>query len=317
MLGHDHPGLEDGRELLAAYKKLLDYNRPGNVTLRVANAVLILKDLQVLESYKEELVDTFGAELRLADGASELASEINEWVSVKTRGKITKLLTNDLPANAAMLLLNAIYFKGRWAHKFNAKATTPRPFSNRGVQEVQVDTMSLKKRIRHADLATLRSEAIELPYQGDRFSMVVVLPKSDNGLHELKQNLNAQELESIDVMMRTKDVLLRLPKFKLDAEYDLVPALEALGLRSVFGYQADLSGITGNRELSVSDVKHKAVVEVNEEGTEAAGVTSISIRAKSAGRSRIVNFFVNHPFLFYIRDRTTKRVLFMGQVEEL
>ncbi|CAN7936940.1 unnamed protein product [Ixodes hexagonus] len=318
VIGLKVAGLTDRGSVLSEYRKQLNDTPTGSVTLEVANAALVSNELRVLEEYKRELINTFGAEFRSADfarGGSEVASEMNRWVSQKTHGKIPQVFGAGLPLNTMMLLLNAFYFKGSWLTEFSPKNTVAAPFYNRGTDVVEKSTVKMRSKLRHAGLADLDAAAAELPYKGGRFSMVIVLPNAKTGLAKLREGLSVGKLEEIDGLLKLKTVNLAFPKFKLEQEYNLVPTLRRLGLLSVFGDGADLSGVTGDTGLLVSDVKHKAMVEVNEEGTVAAAVTAARSRLKSL--PRIANFLVDRPFMFYIRDKVTRRILFLGEVHAL
>ncbi|EEC00890.1 serpin-2, putative [Ixodes scapularis] len=178
--------------------------------------------------------------------------------------------------------------------------------------------MALRGSIRHTRLDDLKAQAVELPYQGEEYSMVIVLPNAKMGLSQLREGLAVSRLQKITNQMSAKTVSLTLPKFELQTNYDLIPTLKQMRLKSVFDEKSDFSGITGDKSLYVSGVRHKAMVEVNEKGTVAAAVTSISMGMRSSQiRPKIVHFHVDRPFLFYIRNRATGRVLFMGEVHQL
>ncbi|CAN8007049.1 unnamed protein product [Ixodes pacificus] len=309
-LGHTVAGLSSRESILETYKKILaEQQTDDNVSLMIANAVFVQKNLKVLESYQKELVDTFAAMFRSVDVGAEtsaMESEVSEWVKNKTRGNISgfKILPNTI-----MALLNAIYFKGLWETPFKAKDTSPRPFYNKGSQEVKVETMKRRGEVPitfQPDFA-----AIELSYKGDRHCMVIVLPHEKKGLPKLRDAMTVESIEKIQRSFQNETVRIQLPKFDLKTEYGLIPALKKLGVRSIFS-DADLSGISGNRGLWVTEVQHKAAIEVNEEGTVAGAATELG-----GGRSFPKLFLVNRPFLFYIHEKATGRVLFLGEVHEL
>ncbi|XP_040067905.1 intracellular coagulation inhibitor 3-like [Ixodes scapularis] len=309
-LGHTATGLSSRKSILEFYKKILAQQQTDdNVSLMIANAVFVEKNLKVLESYQKELVDTFAAMFRSVDGGAEksdMQSEVNEWVKNKTRGKISGFET---PADVVMAILNAIYFKGLWETPFKPKNTSPRPFYNKGSQEIKVETMTRIDNLPFTfepDFA-----ALELSYKGDRHCMVIVLPHEKKGLPKLRDAITVETFKKIQGSLKNDTVQIQLPKFNLETDYSLVAALTKLGVRSIF-FDADLSGITGDRGLRVTEVRHKAAIEVNEEGTVATGVTKVDMGRRIAGL-----FIVNRPFLFYIREKETGRVLFLGQVHEL
>ncbi|KAG0434049.1 hypothetical protein HPB47_019387 [Ixodes persulcatus] len=276
-LGHTAAGLSSRESILKSYKKILAKQQTDdNVSFMIANAVFVQKNLKVLESYQKDLVDTFAAMFRSVDLGTEksaMESEVNEWVKNKTRGKISGF---KIPADTVMALLNAIYFKGLWKTPFKPKYTSTLPFYNKGSQEVKVETMT------RSGMVPFTSEpdfaAIELSYEGDGHCMVIILPShhTSKGLPKLRDAMTVESIEKIQGSLKEETVKIQLPKFDLKTEYGLVPALKKLGVRSIFS-DADLSGITGDAGLRVSEVEHKAAIEVNEEGTVAGGATVVKI----------------------------------------
>ncbi|XP_065310629.1 iripin-2-like [Dermacentor albipictus] len=322
VLGHTAVGLTDRARVLSAYKNLLQLAASPNVTLDVANMVLAQNGLPVTDNYKQQLRDVFDAELRLADFANEgpsVAAEVNAWVRDKTRGKISGILPEGQPLNIILFILNAVFFKGTWVTKFDVADTVNKPFFNLGTTEVSKPAMHLSTRLSHTRIDALHASAVEIPYQGGKFSMVVVLPDTPTGLRALREGLSVAILEELGRNLHRKDVVLRLPKFEMSLTYNLVPAMQALGLNAVFGSSADFSGITEGTPVHISDAVHKAAVEVNEEGTVAAAVTGLHIVAASSLNAPPppVLFTVDRPFLYYIRDQNTNRILFIGEVHIL
>ncbi|CAN7940776.1 unnamed protein product [Ixodes pacificus] len=264
-LGHTAAGLSSRESILESYKKILaEQQIDDNVSLMIANAVFVKKTLNVLESYQKELVDIFAAMFRSVDvgaGNSALESEVNEWVKNKTRDKISGF---KIPPNTIMALLNAIYFKGLWNISFDPNNTSILPFHNKGSEVVMVETMTRLGKVPFASEPEFK--AIELSYKGDRHCMVIVLPSEKKELPKLRNAMTAESIERIEGSLKNKTVMIQLPKFDLKTEYGLIPALEKLGVRSIFS-DANLSRITGDGGLRITDVQHKATIEVNEEGT--------------------------------------------------
>ncbi|XP_050042665.1 iripin-2-like [Dermacentor andersoni] len=322
VLGHTAVGLTDRARVLSAYKNLLQLAASPNVTLDVANMVLAQNGLPVTDNYKQQLREVFDAELRSADFANEgprVAAEVNAWVREKTRGKISGILPEGRPLDIVLFILNAVYFKGAWARKFDVADTVNKPFFNLGTTEVSKPAMHLRIRLPHTRIDALHASAVEIPYEGGKFSMVVVLPDSLTGLQTVREGLSVTSLEDLGSNLHTKDVILRLPKFEMSLSYNLVTAMKALGLNSVFESSADFSGITEGIPVYISDAVHKAAVQVNEEGTVAAVVTGLSFAPTSALNAPPppVLFTVDRPFLYYIRDKHTNRILFIGEVHSL
>ncbi|CAN7948061.1 unnamed protein product, partial [Ixodes pacificus] len=274
-LGHTAAGLSSRKSILESYKKILaEQQTDDNVSLMIANAVFVKKNLKVLESYQKELVDTFAAMLRSVNVGAEksaMKSEVNEWVKNKTRGKISGF---TIPADTLMALLNAIYFKGLWKTPFKPEYTSPLPFYNKGSQEVKVETMTRHGKVPFT--SELDFAAIELSYEGDGHCMVIILPRNhtSKGLPKLRDAMTVESIEKIQESLNEESVRIQLPKFDLKTEYGLIPALKKLGVRSIFS-DADLSGITRDGGLRVTEVQHKAAIEVNEEGTVAGAATEV------------------------------------------
>ncbi|KAH7964737.1 hypothetical protein HPB49_001084 [Dermacentor silvarum] len=322
VLGHTEVGLTDRARVLAAYRSLLQLSASPNVTLDVANMVLAQSGFPITDNYKQQLREVFDAELRSADFVNEgpsVAAEVNAWVRDKTRGKISGILPEGRPLDIVLFILNAVYFKGTWVTKFDVAKTVNKPFFNLGTTEVSKPAMHLRNRLPHTRVDALHASALEIPYLGGKFSMVVMLPDTPTGLQTLRDGLSVATLEDLGSNLRTKDVILQMPKLEMSLSYNLVAAMKALGLNTPFGGSADFSGITEGTPVHISDAVHKVAVEVNEEGTVAAAVTGLSIVPISALNSPPppVLFTVDRPFLYYIRDKNTNRILFIGEVHSL
>ncbi|XP_075545350.1 iripin-8-like [Dermacentor variabilis] len=322
VFGHTALGLTGRDRVLAAYKNLLELSTSPNVTLDVANMVLAQVGFPISESYKQQLREIFDADVRSADfhgDGPRVAAEVNAWVRGKTRGKISGILPEGEPLDIVLFILNAVYFKGTWATTFNTRETVDKPFFNLGTNEVSKPAMHLRTRLPHTRVDAYHASAVEIPYQGDRFSMVVLLPDNPTGLAAVRDGMSLDMLEDVGSKLIFREVKLQLPKFEINLRYSLVPAMKALGLSSVFGGSANFSGISESVLVRISDAVHKAAVEVNEEGTIATAVTGLSFVPLSGLYSPPppIEFIVNRPFLYYIRDRNTNRVLFIGEVHTL
>ena len=212
------------------------------------------------------------------------------------------------------MLCNAIYFKGEWAAKFDAKATEQAPFDVGAGKSVSVPMMNRRGSVRVAHLDEVA--LLELPYKGEALSMVILLPEATNGLAGLEAKLDAarvqQWLAALD-QARPRPVRVALPRFKTTASYNLSKTLYAMGMAEAFGTSADFSGMTGKPDLRISDVVHKAFVEVNEEGTEAAAATGVEMSLRSA---RPEEFRLDRPFVFVVRDNQTGSLLFLGRITD-
>ncbi|XP_040066715.2 intracellular coagulation inhibitor 2 [Ixodes scapularis] len=288
-------------------------------TFDVANAAAIHERMSLLNAFESTLDSTFHAQLLKVDfvnGGPAAVDEINRWVKQKTHDKIDELFDDPLDPDTRLVLLNAIFFKGVWSTKFDESATTEKQFLNGGTTPTQVDTMTKSIHIGYKSFPTIRLEVAELPYAGGNYSMVILLPRGNEGIEGFKHNLTENHLQDIIGHVEPRKVTVSLPKFKLEAEYSLKDNLKNLGITEMFSAQADLSGITSDADLTVSDVVHKAVVEVNEEGTEAAAASGVVAVNRLIGVPSL-EFNVNQPFLFFIRNTQTQDLLFAGQVNHL
>jgi len=275
----------------------------------IANALVLTGD-DVSRAYKTLLKDFYDAEIFPGD-----LETINAWVRNKTEHKIEKIL-DELNADSVCVILNAIYFKGLWAFPFDKEHTAEAPFNVTPDRQVTVPLMN-----RNADFKLLKANdfrALSLPYQGERLSMVILLPNQVDGLNALEEQANEpnlkQWLAALDSRAPRK-VRVHLPRFKLETGYDLVPPFQQMGIAEAFKMPvADFRGMGWPKgKLRISQIKHKAFVEVNEEGTEAAAVTAVEMVTKSI-MEQPEAFRVDQPFLFLIRDHATGTILFMGRI---
>lgn len=316
-LGYTEAGLSDA-DVMEAFAKQnfrlqIDANRVG---LEVANGAAIQEGFTILDSYYDALSRGFEAQvfqLNFGRRGHLAVNTINWWVKQSTHDKIDKLLDGSLDASTKLVLLNALVFKGLWASQFRREHTEKGFFYNGGQERTEVDVMFERLKTNNAYDESLRARVVELLYQGDDYSMLIVLPSERTGVEALKQDLTSTKLDAVTASLRNTTILLHLPKFKLDKQNNLKSNLETLGLGEIFG-RADLSGVTGNPELVVSDVVQRAVVTVDEEGTEAAAATGVTVN-RTGTEPPAVN--VDHPFLFFIRHRMTREILFAGQVNKL
>lgn len=311
--------------VLAVFKEQLEsaHELPHEYTLNIANAAVAQEGYGVLPNYTEALMNSFAAEYIEVDFSKkgeEAIEKINTWVNEKTHGKVRSLFDEPPDFSTRLILLNAIYYKGTWLYEFNKAKTKPRPFYNGGTTKVLVPSMKLKATLNHTFDATLNADVVDLPYVGNDFSMTILLPSERNGIEHLKSVLTVQNLNRAIGNLYPKDMKLRLPKLKLDTKYTLKPALESLGIKKIFSADADLSGISGAKNLYVSDVLHKAVLEVNEEGSEAAAVTGFVIQLRTAAfvtPPPLPKVYVDHPFIFLIRNDRTNTIMFLGEINAL
>lgn len=302
----------DQRALPPAFKRLnrelaATANKTGQ-KLNIANA-LVLTGADVSGEFKATLKNYFAAEIFRGGLAG-----INGWVKRKTEGKIETIL-EELDPNSVCVLLNAIYFKGAWASKFPKSSTHDAAFSLPAGKQVTVPMMYQKNDFKLLEEKDF--QAVSLPYRGKSLSMVVLLPRTMDGLAALERQLRDQSLTGwlaeLDAQPEQK-IELFLPRFKLETTYDLVSPLARMGMKEAFDLsKADFRGMGWPKgRLYISQIKHKAFVEVNEEGTEAAAATAVEMATKSFRQNPV--FRADHPFFCLIRDNESGSILFMGRI---
>jgi serine protease inhibitor len=289
-------------------KELVATAQKSGQKLNIANA-LVLTGGNVSGGFKAILKDNYDAEI-----FSGGLDTINGWVKKKTEGKIEKIL-EELDANSVCVLLNAIYFKGIWGSQFQKSRTQDAPFSVSASKQVSVPFMRQKSNFKI--LTENDFQAVSIPYKGNDLSMVILLPQAVDGLAKLEKQLSIQSMKEWLAKLdkrQAQEINLYLPKFKLETDYDLVSPFMNMGMKDAFAIgAADFSGMGWPKgKLYISQIKHKAFVEVNEEGTEAAAATAVEMAPKSIPYDPV--FRADHPFLFIIRDNQNGAILFMGRM---
>jgi len=289
--------------------------------MNIANSLWVEKTHAFLQTFIDANKNTFNGELEQVDfiNAPESVREsINTWVAEHTRNKITNLIppggVND---TTRLALINAVYFKGRWDEEFDKKLTRAEPFYSADGKTTQVPLMSLSKPMSLPFFAGDGIKIVELDYFGDGISMIILLPDTAEGIAALEARLNEALLSRWMGSLKKQMVSVHLPRFSMNwGAKNIVPDLRELGMRDAFvSKAADFSGIDGSRDLLISSVFHKAFVEVNEEGTEAAAATGVMVGVTSMPAPPEV-FRADHPFLFLIREKTTGTILFMGRLSK-
>ena len=288
-----------------------------NVTLETANAIWTDQTFPILDNFKTAVTDKYAAEIRAADFIGQPDTErktINQWVEEKTRDKIQKLLpAGTVTSMTRLILVNAIYFKGDWLRAFDPQKTEDAPFWTAPDKSVPVPMMRLnEKRFRYGENESFQT--LELPYEGEDVSMLLILPKERDGLDRIEESFAAGNFRTCFDGMRLSDVNVFLPRFKIESTFpSMKTPLENLGLTDAFdARKADFSGIS-TEQLFISDVIHKAFVEVNEEGTEAAAATGVIMKVTSLGPPP-ATFRADRPFIFLIQENESEKVLFIGRV---
>ncbi len=301
-------GAWDLSKLNAANQSLLEVlpQLDPAVNLQIANSIWYREGFGVKPSFLDVNRDFYNSEVRELDFNDPASvNAINNWVNNQTQG-IIKEMIREISPDAVMFLMNAIYFKGDWRYEFDPQYTQKRPFYLANGTQVQVDMMSMPG-ASFARLETPTFTAVDLPYGDSIYSMTIVLPKPDNSM-----DAAIDALSSIDwnAFSQSSSMTFSMPKFKMEYEQKLNKALTDLGMGIAFAAgQADFTNIADDKRLYISAVRHKAFVEVDEKGTEAAAVTSVDIEVTS-----INELTIDRPFIFIIRDHKTGSLLFIGKM---
>ena len=297
-------------------KSLNTRGAEGSYELAVANALWGQKGYSFLKEYLQLVETNYGGGLNEVDfaGDTEAARQtINNWVQRKTKDKIKDLIPRGMLSSATRLVLtNAIYFKGKWARQFEKELTRDGPFTLLDGQKIDVPMMRQTEEFRYMEAEDF--QALEMPYVKDELSMIILLPKKVDGVVDFEKKLTNENLSRWLSELHKQKLVASIPRFKMAQQFGLADTLQAMGMTDAFSAQlADFSGMTGTRDLFISAVVHKAFVDVNEEGTEAAAATGVGM-AMTAAPQRMPVFRADHPFIFLIRDNKSGSILFIGRV---
>ena len=282
-------------------------------TLSISNGLWVQNGFNLLDEYVAEVTRYYSAAVRNLDFINDLEGSretINEWVAESTLNKILDLIPPGvLKEDTRVVLTNAVYFKASWRNQFDEYFTEDAPFFLTGGSTIEVPMMNQTDYFNF--ISTEGCSAIELDYAAGNASMLVLLPDGD--IQEFQQDFDADMLETIRRRLSSCNVSLSMPKFEFSRSMQLSQILKTLGMESAFGSDADFSGFTGSPDLFISEVLHKAFVKVDEEGTEAAAATAV-VMGLTAMPAQPVEMNINRPFMFFILDRKTGSIVFMGRV---
>jgi len=287
--------------------------------LQVANALWLANFFEPIKEYVDIAKNYYDSEISTVDFVGdEGVDTVNSWVAEKTNDKIKSILapgsTNSL---TRLIITNAIYFKGTWVTQFDEENTIDQDFTVDSDTITKTPMMNLYQS-QQVYGETDEIKILELPYEGDKLSMLLLLPKEIDGIYDLENSLTVENLKQWRESLSIHDVrTVSLPKFELETKYDLIPPLHKLGLNDAFDKnKADFSGITTSEQLFITAALHKAFVDVNEEGTEAAAVTAIEMGTTSIDPNPppVFTFVADHPFVFVIQDNSTGNILFIGRM---
>merc|ERR1712226_170760 len=303
-----HAGLSD---YIAALSK---DNLP--FTMNAANRLYARKEYKFLDDFITSTKKYYFADATEADFAGDAEgarAEINKWVEGETENKITELLpSGSVSELTSLVLVNAVYFKGDWDAKFDPRGTHSRAFITSPTDTVDTDYMFMSKYFNYTASEELGARVLEIAYKNKDLSFFVLLPNKSDGLADMEAKLSADTLSTVKSQLKYTRIEAYIPKFKQEFTSGLMEKLGELGMMELFtAGVADLSGMDGGRQLSVSSVQHKAFIEVNEEGSEAAGASGLSVELVAL--EEMNEFIAQHPFLYMIVDNGSGVVLFMGR----
>jgi len=314
---------QDNESFHQYMKGLHDYlNENAEYNISTANAMWVRENFELLQNYIDVIHNFYGGDSSEVDfsNPAKASDIINRWVENKTNNLIKDLISPSAinPVLTMLILTNAIYFKGIWQVQFDEVNTTDRDFEVSMGNNVSVPTMCLTQTediFNYTETEDL--QILKLPYTGDGVSMVILLPKESVDIADVINSIEEESYSDWMDALSERHVDIYLPKFKFETSYTLNDYLKDLGMPNAFSGQADFSGIDGRPDLSIDSVIHKAFIEVNEEGTEAAAATAVimtlTVDGTDTGDSRIV-FDCDHPFIFLIQHEDTGTILFLGSV---
>jgi len=283
-------------------------------SLNIVNAIWGQKDYTFLSDFLDVLAENYGAGLRILDFINETEQSrlaINKWVSDQTEGRIEDLIPQGaIDALTRLVLTNAIYFNAAWENPFDEDMTADGPFHLIDGGQISVPMMKQTEAFGYTEGDGY--QAVELQYDGNELSMVILLPEADQ-FQAFEEGLQSQQVCDIMSDLQSTGVTLTMPQFEFDSEFSLKDTLAGMGMPIAFSGAADFSGMTGTLDLQITEVLHKAFVSVDEAGTEATAATAVIV-GESAMPGQPVEVILDHPFIFLIRDIETGAILFVGRV---
>lgn len=283
------------------------------VEIRLASSLWVAAGAQVRPAFLEISRDLYRAEVHNIPFDESAAETVNAWVEEKTQGRIRRLLgPGDLTPATLMALLNAIYFKGVWARAFESNLTREGVFT--GADGAQYPAMLMRQSGRFAYFSDDRAQVVRLPYGAGRAGMIIALPRPEIDIAAFARGLDAAGWAQVTRPLLMREGSVVLPRFRMERALRLNDALSALGMGIAFGDQADFSAMFATDSAHISAVQHKAFVEVNEEGTEAAAATAVVMAKTLSLAPAPFRFVADRPFCFAIEDGETGMILFLGVV---
>uniref|UniRef100_A0A3P8U813 Serpin family A member 10 n=1 Tax=Amphiprion percula TaxID=161767 RepID=A0A3P8U813_AMPPE len=303
---------DDQPELIPKLFKLLHENitQNGSLKLDQGMALFMRQHFEVKKTFEDQMKTFFDADIKAVDFADieRTISFINEYIKDKTEGKVTEMISN-LNEAIQLLLVNTIFFQGTWQMPFNPNLTQSAPFYIDNYNIVQVPMMFKEDKFYTMQDVPLGARVLKLPYQ-EGISMLVLLPNKGTDYTVIDEEISGQKFLNWIKKLQKIKLEVNMPKFKMEQSYSLHKILPDIGMTSIFSVSANLTRLSKDGGLKVSEVLHKAVIEVDETGTTAAAATTVGIIPYSLPRT----FTVNRPFFFFIYHEDTNCLLFMGRV---
>ncbi len=307
---------DDAKRQKAISELLSRFNHKDDwYNLQVANALWVKDGYEIKQGYLDTAKTHYSSTVDNVDFVTDDGiNQINSWVKENTNEKIQDILApGSTDDSTRMVITNAVYFKGKWSSEFNPRNTSEKPFWTDKDNSVTVSMMKQPVDI-YNYAKTENLQALELNYLGGDISMVVLLPKDRDGIQSLENFMDKEKLNAIKDGMTRQPITVEIPKFEFETEYNLITSLQSLGLHDAFDESnADFQGIT-DEQVYVEQASHKAFVNVNEKGTEAAAVTALVMRATSGPPEPVGEFVADHPFMFIIQEKETGEILFIGRI---
>jgi serine protease inhibitor len=307
-----HPGYK------AFTDSILLSGKEKGTELRIANALWVQQDYKLRQDFIELAASCYNAKaenvnFKMPEELEKTRQKINKWVEDATNNRIRNLLQQGVLKELTRLVItNAIWFNGNWVKPFDTSATYSSIFNINSAKSINTEFMHQKTDAGYYEDDEI--QALEFPYKGGKKSMLIILPKETEGWRLIGRILTTDRLKIISQGLKIQEVDIAIPKFKYESQFSLKETLIQMGMEEPFSNSADFSGMTDANDLKIDEVIHKAFIEVNETGTEAAAATAVIMILKSALNERTVRFNANHPFIYFITDKTTGGIIFMGRL---
>jgi len=306
--------IKNSHSLNDNFLNYFENNQDSSSVLNVSNAIWLEQDLQIKSGFKKRVTNRYSSDLKQTEFENTLSaiSDINKWISEKTEGKITEIVDeSNISPDTKLLISNAVYFKGEWLNKFENKKTKTGRFYTSAEDQYRVDFMKKTEKLQYFENEEF--QFVSKPYKASGISFCIILPKKIFDIEAIEKKMNSDFFKEIlDSTYRTRTAL-SIPKFKLESRYELSRALINAGLKTAFSEKADFSEITKEAPLMLTQVIHKTRIEIDENKTEAAAATAISIMITGTKPASHKIFTADHPFVFFIIDNSTGAIVFMGR----